>query len=47
MRGTSNRQKDVAGMLRRRQKQIRPVSPLPAKPPDKTGKSPISKNKKS
>ncbi|MDZ7291339.1 MAG: hypothetical protein ONB44_18155 [candidate division KSB1 bacterium] len=43
MRGTSNRQKDVAGMLRRRQKQQllmrRPQRNLPPPPPAKRNES--------
>jgi hypothetical protein len=46
MRGTSNRQKDVAKMLRRRQKQSRPAPPLPVAPLRKTGKPPIPKGQK-
>jgi len=47
MRGISNRQKDVAGMLRRRQKQNRPVTHRPPAPPRKIDKSPMPKKKKS
>jgi len=47
MRGNSNRQKDVANMLRRRQKQNRPAPHFPATPPRQIGKPAIPKNKKS
>jgi hypothetical protein len=46
MRGNTNRQKDVANMLRRRQKQNRPAPPLPVAPPRKTGKPSIPKSQK-
>jgi hypothetical protein len=45
MRGMINRQKDVAGMLRRRQKQNRPAPALPA--PPRKAKPPSPKKNKS
>jgi hypothetical protein len=46
MRGKSNRQKNVAGMLRRRQKQNYPTPQLPSTPPRQADKSSIPKSKK-
>ncbi|MCI0691001.1 hypothetical protein L0337_03225 [candidate division KSB1 bacterium] len=52
MRGTTNRQKDVAGMMRRRQKQRSPVAhkqgQYPTAPPRKANRpSAIKTNEKS
>jgi hypothetical protein len=44
MRGTTNRQKDVAGMMRRRQKQNRPAPLLPS-PPRKAKPPSLKKSK--
>ncbi len=45
MRGSANRQKDVARMLRRRQKQRRPLQHFPQTPQQENRKPPIKKSK--